>query len=128
MSELVHENGDDRRLNEASLEAQENFQRFDRLKFDLLTDDQLVLLLQQARTELMQRHPLLDREEDPKFKCPKCGEEDLLHVQVLSWAYCSPEGLDLTSDFDDRMIVDPDSDVYCPECCHQARATFFLKA
>jgi len=127
MSEMVHENGEDRRLNEASLEAQENFQHFDRLRFNLLTDDQLVQTMTQARSELIERYPKLNREEDPKFRCPKCGEEDLLHVQVLSWAYSSPEGIELTSDFDDRMIVDPDSEVYCPGCGHQARSTFFLK-
>ena len=99
-------------------------QNFDELRYEFLSDDQLIMLIEQAQEEIDRRHPfdLLQ-----SLKCPACGQTDNdFWIGCHFVATLDKEGAYIPMDTDDKPCWGAESGCRCPSCDHSGRVIDFL--
>ena len=98
---------------------------FDQLKFEFLSDDQLIRIIEFAREELDQRFPFADLQ---RLRCPKCGQtDDDFWIGCGFVATLTAEGAYVPMDTDDRPSWGAESGCRCPSCDHSGYIIDFLR-
>ena len=97
---------------------------FDELKFEFLSDSQLIQLIEQAQQELDKRYPF---ESLQRFKCPACGQTDNDfwiggHFAVT----LTKDGAYVPTATNDKPRWGAENGCRCPSCDHSDRVIDFL--
>ena len=68
---------------------------------------------------------MTDHELRRRFRCPECGQDEVMDVVGAAWITVTGDGTERTGEPDGDVEWDSDAIARCPKCGHQGKWSEF---